>query len=299
MANLPSASTSFLAPHQQQKEAIKDQLHVYLKRKKKAGRREVAQQEKQLSEPPEGDKDMLDPVFVHQLLSNAEKLHFYALVELLRLDFRYSLEHAPQTQTLSEGVLEEAAQLEADLTSLLTSIGSLSHVARPPHWSNTLDDFLRLLAAWMVFCTAAFIFPLPFLLLKGVSKSLAHFTPPSVASSCDLYTPVARRFNQVVCSLILQISALKVEVTDERTPEGLALMASHRSVTCYNHTSTIDAFVLPAVSTHFTFMLAKKELFALPFFSWLMAVLGSIPIDRKNRSSAVMSLQVLIILLKC
>ena len=308
------AAKSFLAPHLQEKEAIKDKLYAYLKKKKEAQgtkREDNAAgtddtNSKQNSSVNKDQQDTIDPVFVHQLLSNPEKLHFYALVELLRLDFRVALEHAPTStsceqtqQPLDEQVLQEAAKLEADLTELLTSIGSLNHVERPPHWTNTVDDSLRLLTAWLVFSTAALVFPLPFLLLKGISKTLAHFVPPapsSVASASapfDLYTPAARRFNQIICSLILQISSLKVELTDERSPEGLALMSSHRSVTCYNHTSTIDAFVLPAVSSHFSFMLAKKELFALPFFSWLMAVFGAIPISRKDRSSAVMSLQVL------
>jgi hypothetical protein len=231
--------------------------------------------------------------FVHKVLSNHEKLHFYALVELLRLDFREDLmrvasgcasecvsecvseQVAPQAEqapVLDEAFLKDTARFEADLTALLTSIGSLECV----HHSHThslrllgwVDDASRLLGAWLIFCVTALLFPLPFLVLKGVR-----------VLGVEWYSTAALRFNSVVCGLVLRVSALGVDLRDERSPRGLALMDSRRSVTCYNHTSTIDAFVLPVVSSHFSFMLAKKELFALPFFSWLLAVFGGIPVS--------------------
>ena len=231
--------------------------------------------------------------FVHKVLSNHEKLHFYALVELLRLDFREDLmrvasgcasecvsecvseQAAPQAEqapVLDEAFLKDTARFEADLTALLTSIGSLECV----HHSHThslrllgwVDDASRLLGAWLIFCVTALLFPLPFLVLKGVR-----------VLGVDWYSTAALRFNRLVCGLVLRVSALGVDLRDERSPRGLALMDSRRSVTCYNHTSTIDAFVLPVVSSHFSFMLAKKELFALPFFSWLLAVFGGIPVS--------------------
>lgn len=251
-----------LAPYQQQKEVITQQLHAYLK----------------LKTSSKNTSDNADPEFVDKLLTNQEKLHFFSLVELLRLDLRQELlQYSPsgdtdtaatdKSATLDEATLRIASQLETDLTSLLTSIGSLHYVSRPPRWTNPVDDFLRLLAAWLIFCIASLIFPIFFLLLRRLSTS-----------TTDFYSPVALKFNQIICSLILKISALEVEVTDERSAEGIALMSSRRSVTCFNHSSTIDAFVLPAVSKHFTHALAKKELFVLPYFSWLMAALGAIPV---------------------
>ena len=263
---------SSILQFQQRKESLQQNLHKYLKRKK-------------------GTQDEInsaggDSKFVHLLLTNQEKLHFFALVELLRLDLREYFwklacssdkqNGAVEDDILNESCIQEASQLESELTDLITAIGSLGYSHRRHHWTNTLDDLVRLLAAWLIFCSAALLFPIPFLVLKGLNKCLASVG--IIKHNRDIYSPAALLFNQSICKVILLVSAIKVNVSDERSAEGIALMNSHRSVTCYNHTSTIDAFVLPAVIPHFTYMLAKKELFALPFFSWLVAVFGGIPV---------------------
>lgn len=286
MADLPSPAR-MLVGYDHRKDEVKQQLHDYLILKTKQDRATSS-----LSSSP-GPSSEPSSEFVHKILDNHEKLHFYALVELLRLDFRADLLQVSVGAGESEGgedagmpgldesFFADVARLEADLTAMLTSIGSLTHAHRSGMklvcW---LDDASRLLGAWLIFCVAALLFPPPFLLLKGLKLA-----------GLDLYTPTALRFNRTVCGLILRVSALGVELQDERSPEGVSLMNTRRSVTCFNHASTIDAFVLPAVNSNFSFMLGKKELFALPFFSWLLAVFGGIPISRKDRSSAIMSLQ--------
>ena len=39
------------------------------------------------------------------------------------------------------------------------------------------------------------------------------------------------------------------------------------------------------------FALAKKELFVVPFFSWISLAFGGVPVDRENRDRAVNALQ--------
>jgi len=264
-----SSPARMLAGYDSRKDKVKQQLHDFLRLKTKDSR----------AASTDGSSQEPTSEFVHKILNNHEKLHFYAVVELLRLDFRADLLRVAAGESeggegtaapvLDEAFLTDSARLESELTELLTSIGSLTHA----HRSNMkllcwLDDASRLLGAWLIFCVTALVFPAPFLLLKGFKQV-----------GLDLYTPAALRFNRTVCGLILRISALGVELQDERSAEGVALMNTRRSVTCFNHASTIDAFVLPAVNTNFSFMLGKKELFALPFFSWLLAVLGAIPVS--------------------
>jgi len=53
-----------------------------------------------------------------------------------------------------------------------------------------------------------------------------------------------------------------------------------------NHQSLLDILVLFAgLGLHFKFI-AKKELFAIPFLGWHMAVAGYVPVDRGNKESA-------------
>jgi 1-acyl-sn-glycerol-3-phosphate acyltransferase len=56
-----------------------------------------------------------------------------------------------------------------------------------------------------------------------------------------------------------------------------------------NHESWLDIpALLAAVPVQVRF-LAKKVLFAIPFFGWAIRAMGFIPVDRKNRSTAVRS----------
>ncbi len=56
-----------------------------------------------------------------------------------------------------------------------------------------------------------------------------------------------------------------------------------------NHESWLDIPALLAAIPVQVRFLAKKNLFAIPFFGWAIGAMGFIPVDRKNRSTAVKS----------
>jgi len=56
-----------------------------------------------------------------------------------------------------------------------------------------------------------------------------------------------------------------------------------------NHESWLDIPALLAAIPVQVRFLAKKSLFAIPFFGWAIGAMGFIPVDRKNRSTAVRS----------
>ncbi|MFO0761000.1 MAG: lysophospholipid acyltransferase family protein [Byssovorax sp.] len=75
----------------------------------------------------------------------------------------------------------------------------------------------------------------------------------------------------------IEVRVFGAEKLDADTPR--ILMA--------NHQSYLDVHALyRALPVPFAF-LAKKELFALPFFSGVMEELGCVPVDRRNREKAV------------
>ena len=59
----------------------------------------------------------------------------------------------------------------------------------------------------------------------------------------------------------------------------------------YNHTSTLDGFMLNALPA-LTASIAKSELLLIPFYSWLYVATGGKSISRKNREQAIKELKV-------
>ena len=58
-----------------------------------------------------------------------------------------------------------------------------------------------------------------------------------------------------------------------------------------NHESWLDIPALLALIPVQVRFLAKKNLFAIPFFGWAITAMGFIPVDRKNRRTAVKSFE--------
>jgi len=57
-----------------------------------------------------------------------------------------------------------------------------------------------------------------------------------------------------------------------------------------NHESALDIPITVAATGKPVRFMAKKELFRVPFFGWLMKISNHIPIDRKNRQRAIKSI---------
>lgn len=57
-----------------------------------------------------------------------------------------------------------------------------------------------------------------------------------------------------------------------------------------NHQSNVDVWVLLRVLPRPTRFVAKQSLFRLPFLGWALGAAGFIPIDRKNKTRAIRSL---------
>jgi len=58
-----------------------------------------------------------------------------------------------------------------------------------------------------------------------------------------------------------------------------------------NHQSFIDVWVMMCLVPPTTRFVAKRELFRIPVFGWVLSASGCIPIDRGNRSQAIRSLE--------
>ncbi len=88
------------------------------------------------------------------------------------------------------------------------------------------------------------------------------------------------------CNIVLKITGIKVKM------EGLENIEEDQSyILVSNHQSHADIPVLVVHMPLHMSIIAKKELFKIPFFGPGMRAIGIIEIDRSNRSRAVASLK--------
>lgn len=106
----------------------------------------------------------------------------------------------------------------------------------------------------------------------------------SLFSSNVKYSDVARRF---IAHLFLWIAGIKLRVegnSAEKFGSGCSLLT-------FSHASNLDGFVIAATCPVRHVAFGKKELFYVPFFSWISLALGGVPVDRQNRDRAIRTLQ--------
>jgi len=60
---------------------------------------------------------------------------------------------------------------------------------------------------------------------------------------------------------------------------------------CFNHASNLDGFLVSGICPIRQLAFGKKELFVVPFFSWISLAFGGVPVDRGNRDRAVGALK--------
>jgi 1-acyl-sn-glycerol-3-phosphate acyltransferase len=58
----------------------------------------------------------------------------------------------------------------------------------------------------------------------------------------------------------------------------------------FTHASNLDGFLVSMSCPVSHYALGKKELFLIPFFSWLALAIGGVPVDRSDRTRAVNAL---------
>ena len=173
----------------------------------------------------------------------------------------------------------------------LQSLGEklkLGWVRRRRQWWDKMDEIARLIGVWVCLVVFAVVFSPLGILLRPVDYVLVtlRLLPPWLQASLLL-----KRF----MGYVILWTAGVVLVTEGGEIEGPGgesfFMANNCVLCCFSHASTLDAFIIAAVIPVRSYILSKTDLFLIPFFSWLLAAFGGIPIDRGNRSQAVQSLR--------
>jgi hypothetical protein len=200
-------------------------------------------------------------------LSNQKKRTFHARSELIKIeveDKKIAFDRTFVDKSLSD--LKVIAD-SMDLSFVKCGGSLLSYLL------EKLDELVRFLGVWSCIVVSAIFIAVPSILVRPLDYFLLNhgfITPYQQISVC------AKRF---VAYSILMLSGI-VFVT-----EGMKLsyFGSSCVLTCFSHSSTMDAFILSYLVPCRHFTVAKKELFMIPYFAWLLIAFGGVPIDRSNR----------------
>ena len=107
------------------------------------------------------------------------------------------------------------------------------------------------------------------------------------------FSQLSEKVKRGVAWIMLELSGISVEVIDgpDKSQKQKKNFSESCSLLTFSHSSNIDGFLVSATCPIRHFALAKKELFMVPFFSWISLAFGGVPVDRSNRERAVSALQ--------
>ncbi|KAJ1436656.1 hypothetical protein B484DRAFT_445525 [Ochromonadaceae sp. CCMP2298] len=204
-------------------------------------------------------------------IDNIAKRVHYSDVELLRLDVAEALIAA---STDPDDAFVQPAYARMDALLLLLK---LRPIRRKRPWWTILDTSMRGLGVGLFFIWSGMCFSLPLLVLRALD----------VALGSDPFEYVSERLKRQIPAMILQLAGIAYSV------EGVdrAHYQHSCSLLTFSHASNLDGFLVSGSCPIRQLAFGKKELFMVPFFSWISLAFGGVPVDRGNRDRAVKALK--------
>lgn len=200
---------------------------------------------------------------------NLTRRALYSDVELLRLDI------------IESGIPDDKREGLYNKLDDLASGLALRPLARNERWWTTIDYTYRFIGLVALFITTGAFFSVPLFVLQSVD---------SVLIKVNLLSP-SNKLSEMLKRFIAKWFVLVSGVT--LTVDGLdpSYFQDSCAIMTFSHASNLDGFLISSTCPVQHFALAKKELFLVPFFSWIALAFGGVPVDRKHRERAVLALQ--------
>lgn len=106
------------------------------------------------------------------------------------------------------------------------------------------------------------------------------------------FSQLSEKLKRSIAWLMLELSGVSVEIINgpDKSQKQMKSFSESCSLLTFSHSSNLDGFLVSATCPIRHFALAKKELFMVPFFSWISLAFGGVPVDRGNRERAVSAL---------
>ena len=211
----------------------------------------------------------------HGILSNKQKRVFYARNEILKIRFE-DLKNENTSTPVTDVDISNVTALSNELNlSYVRYGGSILIVL-----IEKVDELLRFVGVWSCIIIGAVFLAIPSIIIKQLDYFLLY---RGIISPFNQFSVLAKRFLNYA---VLALSGISLVV------DGMDLnyFGSSCVLTCFSHSSTMDAFILSFVIPTRQYTVCKKDLFLIPFFAWLMIAFDGVPIDRSNITSAAQSL---------
>mmetsp|Transcript_8700 Transcript_8700/g.14766 ORF Transcript_8700/g.14766 Transcript_8700/m.14766 type:complete len:429 (+) Transcript_8700:61-1347(+) len=145
---------------------------------------------------------------------------------------------------------------------------------RPFSKGNPLGKFFRFTSLVFSLMISGAFLALPMILLRSVDSVL--------------HTNTSEYLKRMIAHWLLLVSGVMVTIEglqgDDLFREACVLLT-------FSHASNLDGFMLSCSCPVRHYALAKKELFLVPFFSWISLAFGGVPVDRNDRTRAIRALQ--------
>lgn len=209
------------------------------------------------------------------ILSNKERRIFYARSEILSIN---SSKLAKNGLDIKDNnlIFNELLKISTEFNlSYVTHGGSFLTI-----FLERLDELVRFLGVWSCIIVGAVFLAVPSIIIKQIDYFLLH---RGIITPFNQFSVLAKRYMN--CA-VLALSGISLVVDGM----NLEYYGSSCVLTCFSHSSTMDAFILSYVIPTRQYTVCKKDLFLIPFFAWLMIAFDGVPIDRSNIESAALSL---------
>jgi len=121
---------------------------------------------------------------------------------------------------------------------------------------------------------------------KVLSRITAFYATLMIAILLGLYIIVAyifRKkevfFRKLVTKSILLTSGLKTEIKGKEDPEAQMFIINHKSL--------LDIMIMEAITTKDVLWIAKKELFKMPFYKYILILPRAVSLNRESSKSII------------
>lgn len=214
-------------------------------------------------------KERIGHALSSSTVTNQTRRKLHAEVELLRMDMERVM--AP------EG--EDAMRLNMDFNATVKLL-DLAPIQRR-HWWYWIDIIFRFVGVVLGIITLGLILPVPIVIMRFFDYFLLYL---GLVTPFSLTSEAVKRF---LSKFLLVLSGITVEA------EGVdnAYFKESCVILTFSHSSNIDGFLVSGTCPVRHYALAKKELFVVPFFSWLSFAIGGVPVDRNNQARAINALK--------
>jgi hypothetical protein len=191
--------------------------------------------------------------------TNHTRRCLYSDVELTRIDLELSTQ-IPEPQR--EAFHKELTELGKKL--------SLRSVYRKSAWWRPLDYAFRFVGLNALFFTSGAFFSLPILAARSLDNLLIKLglLSPKYKLSEMMKLLITKGF-VLVSGVALTVDGIQNNPFDHSC-----------SIMTFSHASNLDGFMISSTCPIPHYALAKKELFLIPFFSWVSLAIGGVPVDR-------------------